>query len=97
MDPLILILIIAVGFGLSARYVAIQKGREPAEGWWFGFLLGPIGLFVELFLPTLPTKPIPTSHVISSSPDDGPHFGMVGEKHPAKPHLQKTKSVLNLR
>lgn len=44
--------IVFAGFG---AYIANQRGRGEGEGMIFGFLLGPLGLLILLFLP--PSKP----------------------------------------
>jgi hypothetical protein len=33
----ILVLVLAIGFGLAGIYVTGQKKRDPNEGFWFGF------------------------------------------------------------
>jgi hypothetical protein len=40
--------------GLAGLYVAGQKGRGDAEGFWFGALFGPLGLVVVASLPEGP-------------------------------------------
>jgi hypothetical protein len=37
--------------GLLGRWVAFQCGRETSEGFWLGFLFGPLGVVLEALLP----------------------------------------------
>ncbi len=58
MDVLIFLLAICVACGFFGRYISAQKIRSPTEGWWIGFVLGPIGLLIVALLPTLdPPQP----------------------------------------
>jgi hypothetical protein len=55
---LLTLLAVFVAFGFLGSYLAGQKHRSPAEGFLLGFALGPIGLLLEVLLPTLtPPKP----------------------------------------
>ena len=47
-----------LGFASAGGYVAIAKNRPPLEGAVFGALLGPIGVLVEVMLPTLERIPL---------------------------------------
>lgn len=44
-------------WGLLGWWIAGQKGREPVEGLVLGFVFGPIGAVVELFLPSGSGRP----------------------------------------
>ena len=50
----LLFLIIWVGCIILGRYVARQKNLSGVEGLVLGGLLGLIGVFIELLLPTKP-------------------------------------------
>lgn len=39
-------------FGFVGIWIATQKNRDSGEGFFLGFLLGPIGLLIEAMLPT---------------------------------------------
>ena len=61
---------LAVGIvsGLIGIWVANQKRRSPIEGWWAGFVLGPLGvLLVALFPAGEPPKKKPPARSLSRS------------------------------
>jgi hypothetical protein len=68
----ILIVVLVVGvtlliFGLIGRYIGRDKGRS-SEGFWIGFLLGPIGLIiVALLQPTVEVEASRAQQVSSIS------------------------------
>lgn len=41
-------------WAVVTRWVAYHCGRRRKEGLWLGFLLGPLGLVIELALPRFP-------------------------------------------
>jgi hypothetical protein len=51
MDWLVLLVALAAVFGGLGTFIAAQKRRGAAEGFVLGFLFGPLGVLVELFLP----------------------------------------------
>ena len=42
----------AIVFGLLGRYIAKQKNRSGAEGFWLGFLFSALGVIIVALLPT---------------------------------------------
>jgi hypothetical protein len=42
----------ALGCAVLGAWVGIQKDRSPLEGATLGFLFGPLGVLIELLLPT---------------------------------------------
>jgi len=51
-------LITAIVFGLLGRYIAKQKNRSGAEGFWLGVLFSALGVIIVALLPTKEEKPI---------------------------------------
>ena len=51
MELLIALLVVALTCGFIGIYIASSKGRADSEGWWFGLLLGPLGLIILRWLP----------------------------------------------
>lgn len=47
---------VGILFGLLGRYIARQKNRSDSEGFWFGFLLGLLGLLIVALLPNKSNK-----------------------------------------
>ena len=47
------LLAVAGGMVAAGAYVARAKGRPPVEGALLSFVLGPIGVLVEVLLPTI--------------------------------------------
>ena len=45
-------IIAAIVFGLLGRYIAKQKNRSGAEGFWLGFLFSALGVIIIALLPT---------------------------------------------
>ena len=45
-------LITAIVFGLLGRYIAKQKNRSGAEGFWLGVLFSALGVIIVALLPT---------------------------------------------
>lgn len=41
----------AIVFGLLGRYIAKQKNRSGAEGFWLGFLFSALGIIIVALLP----------------------------------------------
>ena len=50
--------ITAIVFGLLGRYIAKQKNRSGAEGFWLGVLFSALGVIIVALLPTKEEKPI---------------------------------------
>ena len=48
----------AIVFGLLGRYIAKQKNRSGAEGFWLGVLFSALGVIIVALLPTKEEKPI---------------------------------------
>lgn len=44
--------ILAIIMGLLGRYVAKEKNRSKAEGFWLGFLFSILGVIIVALLPT---------------------------------------------
>ena len=44
--------ILAIIMGLLGRYVAKEKNRSKAEGFWLGFLFSILGIIIIALLPT---------------------------------------------
>ena len=51
-------LIAAIVFGLLGRYIAKQKNRSGAEGFWLGVLFSALGVIIVALLPNKEEKPI---------------------------------------
>ena len=45
-------IIAAIVFGLLGRYIAKQKNRSGAEGFWLGVLFSALGVIIVALLPT---------------------------------------------
>ena len=50
-------LITAIVFGLLGRYIAKQKNRSGAEGFWLGVLFSALGVIIVALLPNKEEKP----------------------------------------
>ena len=50
-------LIAAIVFGLLGRYIAKQKNRSGAEGFWLGVLFSALGVIIVALLPNKEEKP----------------------------------------
>ena len=50
-------LITAIVFGLLGRYIAKQKNRSGAEGFWLGVLFSALGVIIIALLPNKEVKP----------------------------------------
>ena len=50
-------LITAIVFGLLGRYIAKQKNRSGAEGFWLGVLFFALGVIIVALLPNKEEKP----------------------------------------
>ena len=48
--------ITAIAFGLLGRYIAKQKNRSGAEGFWLGVLFSALGVIIVALLPTTEEK-----------------------------------------
>ena len=46
-------LIVAIIMGILGRYVAKEKNRSKAEGFWLGFLFSIFGVIIVALLPTI--------------------------------------------
>ena len=46
------LLISALVFGFLGRYIAKQKNRNGAEGFWLGLLFSALGVIIVALLPT---------------------------------------------
>ena len=57
MYAILAILCWALVFGGLGRWIAIQCGRSPAEGFVVCFLFGPFGVIIELLLPKYTKRP----------------------------------------
>ena len=44
---------LALIMGLLGRYVAMEKNRSKAEGFWLGFLFSILGVIIIALLPTI--------------------------------------------
>src|SRR4051812_6274143 len=53
MEWLVVLLVLATLFGGLGLWVAVQKNREPFEGFMLGFLFGPVGAIIEALMPTI--------------------------------------------
>ena len=42
--------------GFLGRYIAKQKGRSGAEGFWIGFLFSLLGVIILALMPTFKTE-----------------------------------------
>jgi len=51
-------LLLAIIMGILGRYVAKEKNRSKAEGFWLGFLFSIFGVIIVALLPTI-EKEIP--------------------------------------
>jgi hypothetical protein len=76
--PIVIIVFvaIAIGFGSAGHYIGRDKGRGTA-GFWFGFLLGPIGLIIAALLQPSPAAgPLPAgpshTHTVDAQRDTRP-------------------------
>ena len=49
-------LIVAIIMGILGRYVAKEKNRSGAEGFWIGFLFSILGVIIVALLPTKEKK-----------------------------------------
>ena len=47
----------AIVFGLLGRYIAKQKNRSGAEGFWLGVLFSALGVIIVALLPNKEEKP----------------------------------------
>jgi hypothetical protein len=54
MEVLGYLAILAILMGALGSWIAIQKSRNPAEGFVLGLFFGPLGVLVEALLPTRP-------------------------------------------
>ena len=52
-------LLFAIIMGILGRYVAKEKNRSGAEGFWLGFLFSLIGVIIVALLPTKEKKIMP--------------------------------------
>ena len=50
-------IIAAIVFGLLGRYIAKQKYRSGAEGFWLGVLFSALGVIIVALLPNKEEKP----------------------------------------
>ena len=50
-------IIAAIVFGLLGRYIAKQKNRSGAEGFWLGVLFSALGVIIVALLPNKEEKP----------------------------------------
>jgi hypothetical protein len=83
-----------LAFGVAGYYVAGQKRRSTAEGFWMGVLFGPLGVLIEALLPTItPEKPVRKSRPVDrkawdykpphgEDPEEDEAFGFLTEKRP---------------
>ncbi len=95
MELLIGLIFAAVISGFVGLYISGQKHRSGAEGWWFGFFLGPVGWIIEGLLPVV-VEPPRTRHT-RSAPADGPAFRMVGDPAPKGRAPINSGNILKLR
>jgi hypothetical protein len=63
----LIFLVIWLVCGGIGSYVAGEKRRSGAEGFWLGFLLGPLGILIEAMLPTITPKPVAKKRAIRRS------------------------------
>jgi len=49
-------IIAAIVFGLLGRYIAKQKNRSGAEGFWLGVFFSALGVIIVALLPTKEEK-----------------------------------------
>ena len=57
----------AIVFGLLGRYIAKQKNRSVAEGFWLGFLFSALGVIIVALLPTKDTNSQQNKYVEKSN------------------------------
>jgi hypothetical protein len=58
------LLVLGLAFGFLCSWIAGGRGRSSFEGFLLGFLLGPLGMIIELILPRVPDRhgpPYPTA------------------------------------
>tara|TARA_B110000495_G_C22726927_1_gene426769 strand:- start:244 stop:423 length:180 start_codon:yes stop_codon:yes gene_type:complete len=55
---MVIIILIALSLimGFLGRYVAMEKNRSAAEGFWIGFLFSILGIIIIALLPTKEKK-----------------------------------------
>jgi len=55
---MVIIILIALSLimGFLGRYVAMEKNRSAAEGFWIGFLFSILGIIIITLLPTKEKK-----------------------------------------
>jgi len=55
---MVIIILIALSLimGFLGRYVAMEKNRSAAEGFWIGFLFSVLGIIIITLLPTKEKK-----------------------------------------
>jgi hypothetical protein len=55
---MVIIILIALSLimGFLGRYVAMEKNRSAAEGFWIGFLFSVLGIIIIALLPTKEKK-----------------------------------------
>jgi hypothetical protein len=73
----------ALGCSVLGAWVGIQKDRSPLEGATLGFLFGPLGVLIELLLPTGRYAPErkrdPYQPTILSEAPDMPYLADISE------------------
>jgi hypothetical protein len=67
MEVLVLLVIVGLAMGGIGAYISTQKGREGAEGFFLGFLLGPLGLLIAVLMP-VQTPRLPVRHREDTDP-----------------------------
>jgi hypothetical protein len=60
-------LVVEIVMGSFGAWVAIQKRREPSEGFVLGLLFGPLGVLVEAMLPVGERQTVQPSPAVTSS------------------------------
>lgn len=53
MEGLVFLFLVWAVCGCLAAWIAGQRGRSGVEGFLLGFLFGPFGIIIELFLPQI--------------------------------------------
>ena len=56
---IIILIALSLVMGFLGRYVAMEKNRSEAEGFWIGFLFSVLGVIIVALLPTKEKKIIP--------------------------------------
>ena len=75
---LLILLVVGVVFGFLGVFVATQKRRSDAEGFFLGFLFGPLGVLIEALLPADSPSGVPRGsgvRPITINPADSPSRG----------------------